>query len=323
VHKLLSGHVTFFEDDRKTARETVSFAAGQCVSYQETFVAGDGEVGAYVCQLLITSAGLTLAPGGAPQAFVAPAARDYATALPIALPASLPAPPTAAPEYTLTEFMKTIWGIDQVAPAIGEQLYQHFNDAKASTDPSPHWAAMETLIRGTTYPNKKTGLPGTLNGGWPPAAGGFNKILVQPTPPDKFDRYQKEAKVGLDGRPILEGTFTSPIPANGAYDYETRALEGKEADYDLMYEIEVLKPLPFMGEQATIIPWHGHEGNGTQTKMLFPPRDPTTGKFPWDWQELERKNYVKITYKSSPNGKFLISPDGKTARLNPTPSTLV
>ncbi|MGI4759314.1 MAG: type VI secretion system tube protein TssD, partial [Janthinobacterium lividum] len=79
VHKPLSGHVTFFEDDRRTARETVSFAAGQCVSYQESFVAGDGEAGAYVCQLLITSAGLTLAPGGAPQAFVAPAARAYAT----------------------------------------------------------------------------------------------------------------------------------------------------------------------------------------------------------------------------------------------------
>jgi hypothetical protein len=77
IHKPLSGHLTFFEDDRRTARETVSFAAGQCVSYQETFVAGDGEVGAYVCQLTITSDGLTLAPAGAPQVFVAPAGRDH------------------------------------------------------------------------------------------------------------------------------------------------------------------------------------------------------------------------------------------------------
>jgi hypothetical protein len=45
VHKLLLGHVTFFEDDRRTARETLSFAAGQCVSYQETFVAGNAEIG--------------------------------------------------------------------------------------------------------------------------------------------------------------------------------------------------------------------------------------------------------------------------------------
>jgi len=46
VHKTLAGHVTFFEDDHRTARETPSFAAGQCVSYQETFVAGDGQAGA-------------------------------------------------------------------------------------------------------------------------------------------------------------------------------------------------------------------------------------------------------------------------------------
>jgi hypothetical protein len=47
------------------------------VSYQESFVAGDAEVGAYVCQLIITSDGLSLAPGGAAPAFVAPAARDH------------------------------------------------------------------------------------------------------------------------------------------------------------------------------------------------------------------------------------------------------
>jgi hypothetical protein len=33
VHKTLAGYVTFFEDDRRRARETVRFAAGQCVSY--------------------------------------------------------------------------------------------------------------------------------------------------------------------------------------------------------------------------------------------------------------------------------------------------
>jgi hypothetical protein len=32
-HKLLAGHVTFFDTGRRTARETVSFAAGQCVRY--------------------------------------------------------------------------------------------------------------------------------------------------------------------------------------------------------------------------------------------------------------------------------------------------
>jgi hypothetical protein len=78
AHKPLGGHVTFFEPDQRTARETLSFAAGQCVSYQETFVAGDGAAGAYVCQLTITSDGLTLAPGGPASAFVAPAARECA-----------------------------------------------------------------------------------------------------------------------------------------------------------------------------------------------------------------------------------------------------
>jgi hypothetical protein len=102
VHKPLSGHITFFEDDRRTARETMRFAAGQCVSYQESFVAGDAEVGAYVCQLLITSDGLTLAPGGAPQAFVAPAARDYVTAATPAPPVPVAASPPTHRHYELT-----------------------------------------------------------------------------------------------------------------------------------------------------------------------------------------------------------------------------
>lgn len=317
VHKPLSGHITFFEDDRKTARETVSFAAGQCVSYQESFVAGDGEVGAYVCQLVVTSTGLTLTLGGASQPYVAPAAHDYATAAvatvaPVAIAATASPATAVRPEYTLAEFTKTIWGIDQVAPEIGEQLYQHFNAAKASADPTPHWAAMETLIRSTTFINKKTGLPEVLNGGWPPANGGFNKILVQPAPPDKFDRYQKEVELDAKtGNPKITGSFTSPIPSTGAFDYEARALEGQEKDYDLMYEIEVLKPLPFMGEEATIIPWHGHQGNGTQTKILFPPYDPVIKDYPWSWERLQREGYINITYKNSPSGKLLVSSDGK------------
>lgn len=82
VHKPLSGHVTFFETAQRTARETVSFAAGQCVSYREVVAAGDGQAGAYVCQLVITSEGLTLLPGGALLPFVPATARDYAYVLP-------------------------------------------------------------------------------------------------------------------------------------------------------------------------------------------------------------------------------------------------
>lgn len=214
------------------------------------------------------------------------------------------------PEYTLAEFTATVWDADRVAPAVLVQLYKHFNNAKASANPALHWAAMEALIRATTYQNK-AGLTEVLNGGWPPANGGCNKRLVHPAPPDKFDRYQKKVKTDGEGRPILEGTFTSPLPKDGAFDYEARALEGKEEEYDLMYEIEVLKPFPFSGEEADIIPWHGHEGNGTQTKMLFPPRDPVTGNFPWDWQIPEEQEYVRITYKSSPSGKFDILADNQ------------
>ncbi|RZJ92906.1 MAG: hypothetical protein EOO60_06780 [Hymenobacter sp.] len=57
-----------------TTRETVSFAAGQCVGYEEIFEGGDGSAGAYVCQLTSTTTGLV--PGGPAGAFVAPAARE-------------------------------------------------------------------------------------------------------------------------------------------------------------------------------------------------------------------------------------------------------
>lgn len=77
AHKRLAGHITFFEADRRTARETVSFEAGQCVRYQESFEAGNAEAGAYVCQLVIAAEKLVLTPGGAPGAFVPAAAREY------------------------------------------------------------------------------------------------------------------------------------------------------------------------------------------------------------------------------------------------------
>ena len=76
-HKPPDGYVTFFETNRQTARETVRFATGQCVGCEEVFVAGSSEEGAYVCQLIITSTGLVLTPGGPTGAFVAPAAREH------------------------------------------------------------------------------------------------------------------------------------------------------------------------------------------------------------------------------------------------------
>lgn len=87
-HKSLPGHVTFSEADRRTARETLSFQAGKCVGYQETFTAGAINPGAYVCQLTLASDGLTLTPGSAPTPYVSAAPRDYAY-VPPALAASI------------------------------------------------------------------------------------------------------------------------------------------------------------------------------------------------------------------------------------------
>ncbi|HEX8327718.1 MAG TPA: type VI secretion system tube protein TssD [Hymenobacter sp.] len=80
-HKPLAGHVTFFETNRLVARETVGFAAGHCVGYEETFVAGDDGEGAYVCRLTVAAEKLELTPGGPARALVAAETRDYAAPL--------------------------------------------------------------------------------------------------------------------------------------------------------------------------------------------------------------------------------------------------
>ena len=79
-----------------------------------------------------------------------------------------------------------------------------------------------------------------------------------------------------------------------------------ESSYDLYYEIEILEELPFTGELADIIPWHGYEGLGEQMKFGFPTE--------WGrdtWAKLIREDKVRITIKSSPSGKYDVLPDGK------------
>jgi hypothetical protein len=117
AHKPLSGHVTFFEPDQRTARETLSFAAGQCVSYQETFVAGEGTAGAYVCQLTLTSDGLSMAPGGPASPFVAPAARGYAAPVGAAL---LPLGMKKRPVL----FRDSTWGVEPATPELVQKVMQ-------------------------------------------------------------------------------------------------------------------------------------------------------------------------------------------------------
>jgi hypothetical protein len=73
-------------------------------------VAGDGEAGAYVCQLLITSAGLTLAPGGAP------AARAYITVAKAAF-APMAVPVAASPAASWHDDLATLMGPTVDVPA--------------------------------------------------------------------------------------------------------------------------------------------------------------------------------------------------------------
>lgn len=75
-HKPLAGYVTFFESDQHTARETLAWEAGKCVSYREEFCSGDEEQGAYVCHLLIAATSFTLQAGGAGQ-YVPPVAGQH------------------------------------------------------------------------------------------------------------------------------------------------------------------------------------------------------------------------------------------------------
>jgi Hemolysin coregulated protein Hcp (TssD) len=98
AHKPLAGHVTFFETGGRTARETLSWEAGECVGYHETFAAGDGPAGAYVCQLVIAAPKLVLTPGGPARPLAAATPRDYATAV-----AASPSPAALA---TLPELNK-------------------------------------------------------------------------------------------------------------------------------------------------------------------------------------------------------------------------
>ena len=187
-YKPLPGQLVFYDATAQIPQETIGFAAGHCTHYGEAFDAGrTGGRAAYVCRLTISAEVFELLAGGV-SARAFPAAQAVAAVLSKAVksPAGPPPPPTDAeiaravaaadsagppPEYTLAEFKATVWDADRVAPAVLVQLYTHFNNAKAAADPAPHWAAMETLVRTTTYTNK-AGLTEVLNGGWPPANGG-------------------------------------------------------------------------------------------------------------------------------------------------------
>lgn len=89
--KRLAADVVFKEAKGGGAQETLSLAAAYCVGYQETFVSGDGAMGAYQCHLtLIDPNGFTLHAGSPMQAL-------------LITPSGLPTLTTAAEEASVVE----------------------------------------------------------------------------------------------------------------------------------------------------------------------------------------------------------------------------
>jgi hypothetical protein len=79
--KALAGQVVFYETFQRIARETLSFAAGHCVHYAETFESGNGGAGAYHCQLTITATSFELRAGGPAANKLSSAARQVMSAV--------------------------------------------------------------------------------------------------------------------------------------------------------------------------------------------------------------------------------------------------
>ncbi|AZA50230.1 DUF4237 domain-containing protein [Chryseobacterium carnipullorum] len=156
------------------------------------------------------------------------------------------------------------------------------------------WAELETLFK-----------TNNLNGGWPPANGGYNiydDVSFQAG--QKFDRYSG-AVGSYDGTgiPTLGGSFTSPIINGYVYTFSQRALNQPEVKYDFYYEIDVLNNLlPFKSQVGDVIPWFNQEGGGKQTMWKIP-IDVATG-YQKTWNKLAQEGYVRITIKKSPSGKY-------------------
>lgn len=184
------------------------------------------------------------------------------------------------------EFAATYDSNGTVIPALRNQAFELYKQGK--------WKELEALFKANS-----------LNGGWPPANGGYNIVDEVPIQAgQKFDRYS--GAVGNytgTGVPTLGGNFTSPIINGYTYTFTQRALNQPEEKYDFYYEIDVLNnALSFKSQTADIIPWFGQTGNGKQTMWKIPV-DITTG-YPKTWNKLAEEGYIKVTIKKSPSGKY-------------------
>ncbi|WP_027379551.1 glycohydrolase toxin TNT-related protein [Chryseobacterium daeguense] len=199
---------------------------------------------------------------------------------------------------------------DSISP-VTHYFYKNANEFAATYDPNGtvsqntkdlafnlyilgKWKELETLFKDNN-----------LNGGWPPANGGYNIVDdVAFTAGQKFDRYS--GAVGTyngNGVPTLGGSFTSPIINGYVYTFSQRALNQPENAYDFYYEIDVLNNLlPFKGQTADVIPWFNQVGGGKQTMWKIPV-DPISC-YPKTWNKLAEEGYIKVTIKKSPSGNY-------------------
>ncbi|UKB86142.1 TNT domain-containing protein [Chryseobacterium sp. MEBOG06] len=175
---------------------------------------------------------------------------------------------------------------NSVNATLRSQIYDLYKQGK--------WSDLETLFKANN-----------LNGGWPPANGGYNIVDdVALQAGQKFDRYS--GAVGSyngTGTPTLGGSFTSPIINGYVYTFTQRALNQTEDKYDFYYEIDVLNnAMQFKTQTADIIPWFNQAGKGKQTMWKIP-IDINTG-FQKTWNKLAEEGYIKVTIKKSPSGKY-------------------
>lgn len=189
---------------------------------------------------------------------------------------------------TADDFYNTFDKGRKLTQAMREEVFELYKQGK--------WSEIEDIFK-----------TNDINGKWPPANGGYNIESVQIKKGMKFDRYGSpvldDNKVPLfdkNGLPVLGGTYTSPVPMEGPYNFEARALKGVESDYTFYYEIEVLQDLPFGGETADVIPWHGHAGGGVQTNWHIPANPNSPKGYPYTWNDLAKMGYIKVTIKSTP-----------------------
>ncbi|MGG7469858.1 hypothetical protein ACVVIH_03020 [Chryseobacterium arthrosphaerae] len=173
-----------------------------------------------------------------------------------------------------------------VHASVRSQIFELYRQGK--------WSELEALFKANN-----------LNGGWPPANGGYNIVDEVPLQAgQKFDRYS--GAVGSyngTGVPTLGGSFTSPIINGYVYTFTQRALNQPENKYDFYYEIDVLNnAMQFKTQTADIIPWFNQTGKGKQTMWKIP-IDINTG-YQKTWNKLAEEGYIKVTIKKSPSGKY-------------------